>query len=199
MGWLIAIGILLLIAILPIGVSFVYCADGAHCSILFGLIKIRLFPRKNKDNHKNTDKKKTDGKKHPKKESQKQKGNWKDFIPLVRIGVDFLGSFRRKIRVKRLELSVVLAGDDPCDLALNYGRSWAGVGILMPLLERVFVIKKRDIDIQCDFLADDTKVSACLEVTITLGRAIGLVAKYGFRALREYFKITKIKKGGADL
>ena len=197
MAWLIAIGILVLIAILPVGVRLVYQKEGAVCSLLFGWIKIRLFPKKKKvKKHKKT--KKSKKKSSAPKEKKQESGSWKDFIPLVKIGIEFLGKLRRKIRVKYLELNLVMAGEDPCDLALNYGRAWAGVGNVMPLLEQVFVIKKRNIQVQCDFTADETKVTARLDITITVGRAVCLAVKYGYRAIREYFKIMKLRKGGAD-
>lgn len=197
MAWLIAIGILVLIAILPVGVCLIYQKEGAFCSLLFGWIKIRLYPKdKRVKKHKKT--KKSKKKPLASKEKKQESGSWKDFIPLVKIGIDFLGKLRRKIRVKHLELNLVMAGDDPCDLALNYGRAWAGVGNVMPLLEQAFVIKKRNIQVQCDFTADEMKVSARLDVTITVGRAVCLAVKYGFRAIREYLKIMKLRKGGAD-
>lgn len=198
MGWLIAIGILVLIAILPIGVSLVYHAGEAFCWLLFGLVKIRMFPRGKKKKEKPPKNVKNREKGKLEKADTKPKGSWKDFLPIVRVGVEFLGKLRHKIRVKRLELNVVMAGEDPCDLALNYGRVWAGVGNLMPLLEQIFVIKKRDIQVKCDFTAEDTKVSGRLDITITVGRAICLAIKYGVKALREYFKIIKLRKGGAD-
>lgn len=60
---------------------------------------------------------------------------------MVKVALNFLGDFRRKLRVNRLELKLILAGGDPCDLAVNYGRAWTAVGNLMPQLERLFVIK----------------------------------------------------------
>ena len=72
------------------------------------------------------------------------------------------------------------------------------VGDLFPLLERCFVIKKRDIQIQCDFTASETLVTARLDITITLGRIIALAVRYGVRALVEFLKISKSRKGGAN-
>ena len=89
----------------------------------------------------------------------------------------------------------VMAGGDPCDLALSYGKAWTAVGNLMPLLERVFVIRKRNIQVQCDFAADSAEISARLDITITVGRVVGIAVKYGFKAIREFLKIKN--KGGA--
>ena len=87
---------------------------------------------------------------------------------------------------------------DPCDLAINYGRAWAAVGNLMPRLERVLVIKKQDIDVECDFTASQTTICARLDLTITLGRILAIAVVYGFRAVVEFIKINNKRKGGAS-
>ena len=132
-----------------------------------------------------------------KEEKKEQGGSVLDFLPLVKVGLNFLGDFRRKLRLNRLELKLIMAGDDPCDLATNYGKAWAALGNLFPLLERAFVIKKRDIEVECDFTASEMLIIARLDITITLGRIIALAVVYGIRALREYLKIMKLRKGGA--
>ena len=115
------------------------------------------------------------------------------------MALDFLGSFRRKLRINQLELKLTMAGDDPCDLAVNYGRAWAAVGNLMPQLERLFVIKKRNIAVACDFTASQTLVKFRSEATITLGRLVSLVVVYGIRVFREFWKIKTKRKGGAGV
>lgn len=133
----------------------------------------------------------------PLKEQKEEGGSWKDFLSLIPVVLDFLGDFRRKLRVNRLELKVIMASGDPCDLAINYGKVWTAVGNFMPQLERFLKIRKRDIHIECDFLASETKVIARLDLTITLGRLLAAVFKFTFRALSEYLKIMKKRKGGA--
>ena len=217
MGWLIALGIIVLLAILPLGVSAKYNADGALVKVIAGPIRITLFPRPKKNKAEKTNKeKKEPNQNKPKQEpaqkeppkaqhavgkpeqAQKEKGgSITDFLPLVKVVLDFLGDFGRKLRVNRLELKLILAGDDPCDLAVNYGRAWAAVGNLMPRLERVFVIKKRDIEVECDFTESKTKVIARLDLTITLGRLLAAVFVFAFRALVEFLKIKNKRKGGA--
>ena len=91
----------------------------------------------------------------------------------------------------------MLASSDPCDLAVNYGKTWAAVGNLLPALERWFVIKKRNVEVECDFTASETLVTARLDISITLGRLLSLVAVYGVRAVKEFFVFQKKRKGGA--
>ena len=214
-GWLIALGILVLIAIIPIGASLIYHEEGFFLSVICGLIKIKILPqnpkKKNKPKKEKPKKekppkeeKKDKGKETPKGDESKEKkgGKITDFLPLVDIAIRLLGSFRRKLRVNRLEVNYVMAGGDPCDLAVNYGKAWTAVGNLMPLLERAFVIKKRNIQVQCDFASDETRIHARLDITITIGRLVGMLVKYGVLALIEFLKIQykrKNNKGGAEL
>ena len=108
-----------------------------------------------------------------------------------------LGAFRRRLRLNMLELKLIMAADDPCDLAVNYGRAWAAVGNLMPQLEKIFVIQKRDVDVECDFNATQTLVIARLDLTITFGRLLAAVVRFAFRALVKFIQIKNKRKGGA--
>lgn len=199
-GWLIALAILLLIWFLPLGVQAIYSADGPLASLLLGPIKIRLYPKKKKQNPEAPDIKKKEqpavAKGH--KTEKKSGGSVTDFFPLVRLVLDFLNGIRRKLLVKRLELKLTMAGSDPCDLAVNYGRAWAAVGALYPQLERVFTIKRRDVDVACDFTSEQTKIYARLDITITVGRILSLGVVHGVRILREFLKIMKLRKGGTN-
>ena len=214
MGIWIAAAVLLALAILPLGVRVRYDNAGFFLRVIVGPIKITVFPiRKKAKKGKTRKKKKKPEQKTVKKEStspekkptqpskaapvNKEKGgSLTRFLPLVKLGLRFLGDFRRRIRVDRLYLRLILAGDDPCDLAVNYGRIWAAVGNLMPQLERLFVIRKRDIEVECDFTAEEICVVARMDVTITLGRLLVLAVYYGVRVLFELLSMKR--KGGGD-
>ena len=214
MGWLIAFAIIFLLAIWPLGASVKYNSDGPLVRVIAGPIRFTVFPMKKKEKKekKPKEKKQIKAKKvkkdKPKKETEKSNkttkeekkekgGSILDFLPLVKVGLDFLNGFRWKLRVNRLELKLIMAADDPADLGMNYGRAWAAVGNLIPRLEQNLVIKKRDIEVECDFTTSETLVIARLDITITLGRIIALVVVTGIRALREFLKIMKKRKGGA--
>ena len=213
MGIWITAAILLALAVLPLGVRIRYNDAGFVLKVIAGPLRITVFPQKKKVKKKKT--------KTPKKEKnavssaqssenseeppqppntqpeKKEKGgSLTKFLPLVKLGLQFLGDFRRKLRLDNLYLRLILAGDDPCDLAVNYGRIWAAVGNLMPQLERLFVIKKRDIQVECDFTAAETTVVAHLDISITLGRLLVLVIFYGVRILFELLSMKR--KGGGE-
>lgn len=211
MGVWIAAAIVLILAVLPLGVRVRYNSAGLILRVIAGPLKITVFPRKKKPKKQKVKQKK------PKEEQnaepsasedkppqppeaqpeQKEKGgSIARFLPFIKLGLKFLGDFRRKLRLDNLYVRLILAGDDPCDLAVNYGRIWAAVGNLMPQLERLFVIKKRDIQVECDFTAEEISVIAHVDITITLGRLLTLAVVYGIRVLFEFLSMKR--KGGGD-
>lgn len=214
-GWIIALGVLIALAMLPLGVSVKYDGDGPMVKILAGSIRYTLFPakkklpgqektsKKSKENPEGSPEKseKTDQKKNNASSQAKEQtgGSLLDFLPLVELGLDFLGDFRRKLRVNDLKLHLTMAADDPCDLAVNYGRANAAMAALLAHLNRLFVIKRQDVRVNCDFTAEETTIAARLDLTITLGRVLALAAGYGVRGLKTYLNIQKKRKGGAEL
>lgn len=205
MGWLIALAVLLLIASIPLGAQLRYDASGLKIRILAGFLRFTVFPfpKRKKKPKKNAEAKK--GEKSEKKAAQpssqpkeeKKGGSLRDFLPFVNVMLDFMNQFRRKLRVNHLQLKLILAGDDPCDLAVNYGRAWAALGNLMPMLDRCFVIGKRDCEVECDFTSSQTLVIAGMDLTLRLGQLVVMGAVYGVRLLKELLIFKKKRKGGA--
>ena len=211
MGIWIAGAILLALAVLPMGVRIRYNDAGFVLKVIAGPLKSTVIPGRKKPKKQKVKQKKQKAVQtaesagseerppQPPKAQPEQKergGSLTRFLPLVKLGLKFLGDFRRKLRLDNLYLRLILAGDDPCDLAVNYGRIWAAVGNLMPQLERLFVIKKRDIQVECDFTATELCVVAHLDITITLGWLLVLALYYGIRILFEFLSIKR--KGGGD-
>lgn len=214
MGWLIALAILILIGFIRVGVLVRYDADGPLLRLILGPLKLTLVPDKKKsrkdDKHvfgkekkqskksaAPQDKLPTDPPPAPKPAKKKSGGSLTDFLPLVKVALDFVGDFFRRLRFQDLYLRLILAGDDPCDLAMNYGRAWAAFGNLAPVLDNALNIKKRDLEIECDFVSEQTTVIAGADITITIGRILYLLVRYGYRALKEFIKMKKKRKGGA--
>ena len=211
MGWIIACAVLLALFLIPLGCRVSYDSGGLTVRVIAGPVRFWVYPLRRKDAPKKADQPEKNEKKEKKptgKDSAEKKaettqatepetgGSLTRLLPLVKLALEALGELRRKIRLDNLTVHLTLACDDPCDLAVNYGRAWAAVGNLMPNLERLFVIKKRDIQIGCDFTASETVVFAQGDVTITLGRVLSLALRYGVRALKEFYKLKQ--KGGAE-
>lgn len=190
MVWLIIIAVLCGLAVFPLGFSAVYREDDPGVWLLIGPLKFRVYPGK-----KNTKEKEPKSQ----KSFSPKGGSYRDFEPVIRAIFDFLGQFRRKIRVRDLQLQLTLAGEDPCDLAVNYGRAWAALCALTPQLERLFVIKKRNLSVDCDFTGDKTVIYAKVVATITLGRTLHLLSKHGIKVIKELLELKKLQKGGAQV
>jgi hypothetical protein len=225
MGWWIALGIFVGILILPLGVSVFYDAAGVRLRIIAGFIRFTILPKKKKEKkpkkekppkkkkekpvkeetpqepqktEKNEKKEKADPKKKKPKEDPPG-GSLLDFIPLVKIALKCVGDlFTKTLHIDKLYLKLTMAGGDPCDLATNYGKAWEAMGILWPRIDDVMTIKKRDIQIQCDFEGSETLVNARVDLTITLARVFGLLFGYGAKLLWGYLKIMKNRKKAAE-
>lgn len=199
-AFLIVLGVLFLLAILPLGGAVRYDGGGARAYLVLGPIKLLLYPRKAKESkpkNKKEKKPKIAREKAPEPQSKEKEsagGSVKKFIPFVKLGLSFLNELRWKLRVNRLDLKVVLAAEDPADLALTYAKANAALGSLWPLLEQSLRIRKRNVSVQCDFEAEQTLVFANVKITITLGRTLALAVKYGIRALIQFMKQKKQEK-----
>lgn len=221
MGWWIALGILIGILILPIGVSALYDSQGVRARVIIGFIRFTIFPTKKKAKKE----KKKESPKEAAQEAQKEEpadeaskpaktdaakkktavkredpgGSLLDFLPVLKLALKFVGEFFGKtLHVDVLYLKVTMAGGDPCDLAVNYGKAWAALGNLWPKLDDLMTIKKRDVQLQCDFEGDETLVNARVDLTLTLGRVLGLTICYGARIAWNLVKILNKRKKTAE-
>ena len=192
-GWGIFLFLLLILFLAPCGLYARYNPDSTAVIFFFGFIRINLLrPRRKKEKPKPVAKKST-------APQGKSKSNNKltDFIPLVNPVLEFLSHFRRKLVIKELRFKLTLGGSDPFDLSLNYGRYWAVVGNLLPHLSSWFTIRKRDVEILCDYTADTTKVDALIDIRLPFITILHMVLHHGLQILMKYLKITKKAKDGA--
>ena len=198
MWWLIALAAVLLVGFVPIGLRGIYDSEGPRAWLVIGFISMLIYPKrrnkkvlkKNKNN--NPGKKKTTA-----NSGKKSGGNKTEFVPIVKLILEILRDLWKKLQVDLLELKITLGQDDPSDLAINYGRTWSALGNLIPQLERYCNIKKRDVDVACDFTAQQTQIFAQLQVSITVGRAVVLLVRHGFKILKNNLQSTNTRKGGA--
>lgn len=189
-GMCIFLACFLLILLMPCGICAAYGPSGAKAKLLIGPFQIDLLKKKvKKEKNTATKKNKTQGK-------SSKKGNLPDFLPILKLIFEFLSDFRKKLTIRQLYFKLILAGGDPCDLSVNYGRTWAAVGNIFPHLESLFHIQKRMIEIVCDFTADTTIVDTYLDLRLRLGVLLHMVLYHGTRILTKYIKISKNAKDG---
>ena len=204
---LIILGVLVLLALIPLGAHVRYDSDGPFVALVVGPVELRLIPKKpkkTKKTQKTRDKKdKKQGKKKEKKKKEPEKpkekqplgGLIRDFYPFVKIGLDLLKCFFRKLRIRILTLHLGFPGaDDPASAAINYGRAWSAIGAIMQPIRSATRIKKENVSCSCDFTSGDMRVFAELKAVFLLGDLVAMAVRYGFRALKQYLKLKKSKK-----
>ena len=200
MGWLIALGVLVAIGFVPLGAFVRYDSGGLRIKLVAGALRFTVYPfpeRKPKKQKKEEKKppKKQEAPPQPKPE-EKKGGRLQDFYPFLQLGLRFMKELRRKLCVSHLVVKLTLAGDDPCDLAVAYGRTWAALGSLLPVLERFFHIRQRTIDVQCDFAGTDILLEVQAELTLRIYQLLAMTAVYGYLVIKEFLQMKKKRKGG---
>jgi hypothetical protein len=108
-----------------------------------------------------------------------------DFLAELKTTLELFWHLRPKLRIKKLMLKLTLAGSDPATISMQYGGAWAAVGAIFPILEEGFVLKKREIDVNCDFSGGMTTLDAKLDISIGLGRLILCLVRYSLNTLEK--------------
>ena len=108
MGWWIALGVIFLLGILPLGVSARYSGEGALLRVVIGPVRLTLFPRKKKEKKPKPVKKPAEQpkkqeeplpkppqppKQEPAADKKEKGGSLLDFLPLVKVAAELSGRF----------------------------------------------------------------------------------------------------------
>lgn len=184
MWWIIPLAVILLItglAFLPVGVRLIYDQNGFTVKLLIWFFPYKLNMKQISTNYWERRKKyrrKVIEDPECQPETLKPDGTLREFIPLLNLGLQLLFNKKHKLYVNLLELKLTMVNDDPFDLAMNYGRAWAIINGLLPQLERIFNIKKRRLDVNCDFLADEAMIYTRIDLLIPLVHLIAALVAF---------------------
>ena len=198
---LIILAIIILILVIPFGVSLAYEEEELSVAARVLCFNIGIIPGRDKPEKPEKVKKEKKPKK-PKDEAEDEEKPKKDIkyllkpdviIKLLKLLIDTLSRFRKKLTVNNFKLHLVVASDDPCDAAIMYGVVNTLLGILQSKQGRAFKVLKSDVQTAVDFESSDLAADVALTITISLGRilAVAIIAGFGFlkiikNAKREY-------------
>lgn len=200
-GWIILIAILavlFLISLVRLGGRAKYGPEGFFAYVIAGPARIQLFPVKAKEQ------KKTKKQKSPKKKAEKPKAADKNaekpgtigrVLKLLPVVSEAAGALKRKIRIDHLVLTVVWGADDPASAALGYGKANSLLGMIWPLLDNNFKVKKCDWQIDVDYGKTAPEFTADAAITITIGQLVSFVVHYGVKVLTNW---SRSGKGSAN-
>lgn len=194
MGWrivlwlfLILTAIMMLIIFLPVGIRVRYRNEELKLWYTVGPIRLLRYPEdaKAQEKRKNAKINLRTVLDEPIKANRKYDNVLGDFWAELKTTLGLIWHLRPKLRIKRLVLKLHLAGDNPAALAMQYGGAWAAIGGFIPLLEEAFILKKRELDVDCDFSGQRTTLDAKLDITIGLGRLLWRLVQYSMNTIEN--------------
>ena len=196
-GWIILIivlVVLVLVSLIRLGGRAKYGSEGFFAYILIGPMKIQLFPLKSKKKTDQAKPKKEKRAKHisDEKQSEEEKpGTVGRVLQLLPVIAETAGALKRKIRIDHLVLTVVWGAEDAAAAALGYGKANALLGMIWPLLDNNFKVKKCDWNVDVDYGRTAPEFTADAAITITVGQLLSFAVHYGIKLLINWTRSGK--------
>lgn len=194
---LIILFVLWLISLIRIGGRVSYGDAGLFVWVLRGPLKLQILPAKPKKpkKAKKTKKKKTPVAEKRKKEPKEgQSGTLSRLMKLLPVVGQACGALKRKIRIDDLGLELIWGGSDPAAIALGYGQANAVLGMLWPIFDHNFKVKRHTFQIGLDYNRPEPSVELTAAFTLTIGQILALGAHYGVKALVTWVKSGRIPR-----
>ncbi|HIT02794.1 MAG TPA: DUF2953 domain-containing protein [Candidatus Enterenecus merdae] len=188
-GWLVLLLILLallLVGQIRVGAWIGYDAAGLVVRAIVGPARIQVLPAKDKGTK--PDKRRKQRRKAVRAAEQKEKrpGSLARLMDLLPVLAEAAGALRRKILIHHLDLSVVWGAPDAAGAAIGFGRAHGVIGMIWPLFDHNFRVKRHRFQVDVDYGASRPEVRVELELTLTVGQALAFVLRYGGKALARW-------------
>lgn len=186
--------ILAILLLLPLGVDGGYRQKQLIVGLKIGPLNIKLFPRKqkvksiSKSSHERKSKK-TDARQGGFLEKFKMPTERQKLLDILKLMLESLGRFRKKLSIDYLRLRITVATGNPFKTAMQFAGVNIAANAFFPLFDNAFNIKDRDFGIYSDFCADKSDYDLWLTATFNLLDIFIIVALFGI----DYLKL-KIKE-----
>ena len=214
--------LLAVILLTPAGVRFRYDRGDLSLLVRFGPLKFQLFPRKEKKPSRRKPKEKKPEKKQagkesaddpekkqteksapekpkPKKKAEKKpraKINREQILYSLETLPPILGRALkrtgRRLRLTPLKVHLLVAGPDPADTALLYGRLEAALGAALPALHRLVRIKDQDVRLFLDFQREQMDLIADVGLSLRPWDLVSVGLRAGGSLLKWYLRFRKL-------
>ena len=186
-----------LISLIRVGGRVRYGEAGLFAFVLAGPLKIQVLPGKPEEEKpkkkKKPKKEKKSKEKKPKPEGQP--GTLSRLMQLLPVVGQACGALKRKIRIDDLKVDLIWGGSDAAAIALGYGQANAALGMLWPLFDNNFKVKRHSFRIGMDYGRTQPAVELEAALTFTIGQIVALGVHYGVKALIIWVKSGKpVKK-----
>ena len=197
---LVILAVLWLVSLIRVGGRVSYGQAGLFVTVLAGPFKIQVLPlrpKKEKKPEKAKKPKKTKppvAEKHKKEPEEGRPGTLSRLMELLPVVGQACGALKRKIRIDDLELELIWGGTDPAAAALGYGRTNAALGMLWPILDNNFKVKRHSFQVSLDYGRTEPAAEVRAAVTITVGQIVTLGVRYGIKALVTWIRSGKVPR-----
>lgn len=192
---LIVLAVLWLISLIRVGARVRYGAEGLFLWVLAGPVKLRLLPAKPKAKKPKKEKKKKEppnlAEQHKKEPGDGRPGTLSRLLKLLPVVGEACGALKRKIRIDDLELELIWGGSDPAAIALGYGQANAALGMIWPILDNNFKVKRHSFQVGMDYGRAQPGVELTAALTFTIGQLVALGIHYGVKALVTWIRSGK--------
>lgn len=104
----------------------------------------------------------------------KEKINFKAYLPYWKEILELIGRVLTAPTIDFLRMEAEIGGKDPAACAMAYGRMWAAVGTVLPVIETVFHVEKREISILCNYEKPSVEISAEVRLSLRVYEILAL-------------------------
>lgn len=186
-GWIFTAASLYLLLSMKAGVRLLWKSGTATLKIRVGMFRFSFSTREKRSDKRSssTASKAESSKKKPstKKWVSALLSNWREVLEMV-------ARILRTPKLDLLRLHMIVGGRDPEICAMNYGRICGALGAGLPLVQRLFAVKKQDVNVSCEFSRQETDVLAEVEVTVQVYEICALL----FSGLALLIKLNRHTK-----
>ena len=166
--------VLLFLMLLRVGIIIKY-DEGFSVSAKAACLNFSLYPRSTeKDKSKQVEKRvKQENKQH--KGTPKEQNKLDEFQKAIDPILKALSRLKKKLYVNRVILRVTAGASDPYEAAMKFGKISAALGVLSPIFDNTFNVKKRNISADVDFQIEEDKIFFFIDLSMAVWEIIYVV------------------------
>ena len=118
-------------------------------------------------------------------------GSWNTFRGYLPLICEAAGELRRKVVIRRLNIHLVWAGENPASAAIGYGMIHGVIGGLWNLIDHSFRVKDHKFVVDLDYEKKEPQVQLQTVLSLTLGQIISFGIRYGMKFIAMQRKERK--------
>jgi hypothetical protein len=107
---------------------------------------------------------------------------------LLPVIIQALGALKKRIRIDRLIVHYVAGGTDAAQVAISYGKLSAGAAGIVALLNNNFKVKRQEVTMDVNFLAESPTIYLDAGLSLTVGQILYLAVRYGIASLKVFLR-----------